>query len=134
LWTNAPLSKQICDTTGLASRPDAAASAAPVATSTPSISTPGEGAQQEISAIPPGSTVVPAVEVGIVNQQLLCVGDPSLEDQWLEAKVQEQLGVAVPELQCDASSVPLEAMLLVRCCLLPDRFNIRGQMHILSQF
>jgi hypothetical protein len=122
LWTNAPLSKPTSDTPGVASGPVAAASAVPVAPNTSSTPPVGEAVEQGISAIPPGSTVVPAVEVGIMNQQLIFVGDPSLEDQWLEARVQEQLGIAVPKLRCNASSVPLEAMLLVCSCPLPGRF------------
>lgn len=89
-----------------------ATAGAPVATNTPSV--PVAAQEEQVSFIPPGSTVIPAVEVGIVNQQLVCVGDPSLEDQWLEARTQEHVGITVPELKFDASTVPVEAMLLVR--------------------
>lgn len=113
IWKNAPLSKENNSFTATAGGPDAAAApGAPVATNVPGLSAPGH--EENVSAIPKGSTVVPAVEVGIVNQQLACVGDPSLEDQWLQGRIQEQLGVAVPALKLDATSVPLEAMLLVR--------------------
>lgn len=116
IWTNAPLSKDVAPAiTGAVAVAEVTASGAtigtPTATNAPSI--PHGEQEEQVSAIPAGSTIIPALEVGIVNQQLVCIGDPSLQDQWREAQIQERLGIAVPHLQLDASSVPVEAVMLV---------------------
>ena len=121
IWENAPLSKSKAVPalhTNAASAPSPADNATGAArgapTPTNTLHTPTTEQEEKVSAIPAGSTVVPAVEVGIVNQQLVCLGDPSLEDQWLEVQTQGGDEFVMPELRLDASRVPLEAVLLVR--------------------
>ena len=115
MWVNAPLSKTTAslDTKAPATAADTAGAAIGAAGATNTPHAPVTEQEEPVSAILPGSTLVPAVEVGIVNQQLVCVGDPSLEDQWLEAQTQGHTGFTVPELELDASTTPVEAMLLV---------------------
>lgn len=121
IWANAPLSKSKAVPalhTDAASAPSPADNATGAAAGAPTPSNtlhnPATDQDEKVSAIPAGSTVVPAVEVGIVNQQLVCLGDPSLEDQWLEVQTQGGDELVMPELRLDASRVALEAVLLVR--------------------